>query len=150
MVKILVWHLLGLLAFWIKSDSLPKHHVMWRAELGLSNMSTITGAGRGDIIHQYLRCSHQKGHMSFLLTYHWPQSYPVYSGGRRMEIWGELFFFFLATLQFPNQGSNPGPWQWECGDLTTRLPGKSLRASLVTTTEIFSHQDLEIYLVHPQ
>ena len=148
MVKILVWHLLGLLVFWIKSDSLPKHHVMWRAELGLSNMSTITGARRGDIIHQYLRCSHQKGHISFLLTYHWSQSYPVYSWGRRVEIRGELFF--CHTAKFPNQGSNPGPWQWESGDLTTRLLGKFLRTSLVTTTEIFSHQDLQIYLIQPQ
>ena len=28
-------------------------------------------------------------------------------------------------IQFPDQGSNPGPLHWECGVLTTVPPGKS-------------------------
>ena len=40
-------------------------------------------------------------------------------------------FFPLASLcglwnpQFPNQGLNPGSWQWDYGVLTTRPPGNS-------------------------
>ena len=51
--------------------------------------------------------------------------------------WGlrALFFIFLAALCGmwdlpPNQGLNPCPLYWECGVLTTGLPGKSLRVLL--------------------
>ena len=32
-----------------------------------------------------------------------------------------------CSIQFPDQGSNPGPLHWECGVSTTRPPGKSPR-----------------------
>ena len=36
-----------------------------------------------------------------------------------------LQYALLLGPQFPNQGSNPWPLQWECGFLTTGEPGKS-------------------------
>ena len=53
----------------------------------------------------------------------------------RLESWNgvvilDFFFFFghvtwLVEYQFPDQGLNPGPWQWECKVLTTGPPGNS-------------------------
>ena len=45
-------------------------------------------------------------------------------------IFKKCFYFghttWRAGSQFPNQGSNPNPLQWQCGVLTTGLPEKSL------------------------
>ena len=38
----------------------------------------------------------------------------------------DLFFIVACRIQFPDQGSNPGPLNWECRVLATGPPGKSL------------------------
>ena len=43
-----------------------------------------------------------------------------------------------CRIQFPDQGSNPGPLHWECGVLPTGPPGKSL--------SVFSFLFLQIFI----
>ena len=55
-----------------------------------------------------------------------------------------IFFFFfgcatwLTGSQYPDQGSNPGPWQWEHRVPTTRPPRNSLKSVLNCTSLILS------------
>ena len=39
-----------------------------------------------------------------------------------------IFWAWHVGSLFPDQGSNPGPWQWEHGVLTTGPPGNSLKS----------------------
>ena len=44
----------------------------------------------------------------------------------------------LVAFLFPNQGSNPDPWQGECRALTTGPPGNSLSSSAALTAVVCS------------
>ena len=50
-------------------------------------------------------------------------------GRKELDTTERLPFHFTSRLlgfSFPNQGLNPGSWQWKCCVLTTRSPGNSL------------------------
>ena len=49
-------------------------------------------------------------------------------------------------IQFPDQGSNPGPLHWECGVLATGSPGKFLSASFMACTVLDFHFSQELLL----
>ena len=51
-------------------------------------------------------------------------------GIQDLQLWHAGSIVAACTIQFPDQGSNPGPLHWECRVLPTGPPGKSLTVSV--------------------